>query len=80
MKLSDLKVGNLYKWQSNFGNTPFQHWLILEELPTDPGSHYSRNGLPHRRFRWYCLHGPDINSNIIFDVSNRHLLDFTLVS
>jgi len=70
VKLEDLEVGHLYRYQV-FPGAPVGYWIILEEFPTDSRSVHSRDGSPHRRFRWFCLQGPVLNRYMIFDIPER---------
>ena len=80
MKLEDLEVGHLYRWQYDYHGAPVGHWIILEELPTDSRSVHSREGAPHRRFRWFCIHGSPLNTTLIFDMAEDKVQNLTLIS
>ena len=80
MMLKDLEVGHLYRWQYDYPQAPVGHWLILEELPRDSRSVNSREGTPHRRFRWFCVQGPLLNGYMIFDIPESQVHSLTLIS
>tara|TARA_Y100001938_G_scaffold150894_1_gene244209 strand:+ start:3243 stop:3485 length:243 start_codon:yes stop_codon:yes gene_type:complete len=80
MKLKDLEVGHLYRWQYDYPQAPVGHWIILEELPRDSRSTNSVAGTPHRRFRWYCIHGNALNDSMIFDMPESQVYNLTLIS
>ena len=80
MKLEDLEVGHLYRWQYDYRGAPIDHWVILEELPADTRSIHSREGTTHRRFRWYCIHGRALNDSMIFDMPENQVQNLTLIS
>ena len=80
VKLEDLEVGHLYRWQYDYPGAPIGHWVIVEELPTDSRSIHSRDGMPHRRFRWFCIHGNALNDSMIFDIPENQVQNLTLIS
>ena len=37
-------------------------------------------GMPHRRFRWFCIHGNALNDSMIFDIPENQVQNLTLIS